>query len=161
MSERRITGRHVLYGLLTFFGVILAANAVFIYLALDTFTGLSTENAYQRGVEYNKTLESRAEQRELGWRAAITFDETGGGAGVLRAALSNRAGMPIEDLRVTGQVRRPTHAGNDQELVLTRSGDGVYSAELTLPGRGQWDVYLVAESRDGTRFEMEQRLWLK
>ena len=34
MNPREITGRHVLYGLLAFFGAVIAANAVFIHLAV-------------------------------------------------------------------------------------------------------------------------------
>ena len=161
MAVRTLTGRHVLYGLLAFFGVVAAANAVFIYLAIDSFTGLSTDNPYQRGVAYNETLEARSAQRALGWRAEVAFEEASYGRGVLHATLRDRNGVPLEDLQVKGQVRRPTHSGYDQDVVLARAADGVYAVELALPLRGQWDVRLTAEARDGRRFEMERRLWLK
>ncbi len=161
MIQRTITGRHVLYGFVCFFGVILVANAIFIYLAVDTFTGLSTERPYQRGIAYNETLEARSAQRALGWRAKVSFDEARDGQGVLTVAMRDRAGAPLEDLRVAGQIRRPTHEGLDQDLTLVRSGIGAYSVELILPRRGQWDLRLTAESRDGARFEMEHRIWLK
>ena len=45
-TERRITGRMVLVGLLTFFGVVFAVNGVFVYFALDSWPGLTTEAAY-------------------------------------------------------------------------------------------------------------------
>ena len=124
MGARILTGRHVLFGLLAFFGFVLLANAVFIYLALDTFTGLTTDNAYQRGLQYNETLEARAAQRELGWSAQVTFAESGGEAGVLTVVLKDRAGAPLEDLRVSGEVRRPTHEGHDRAVTLARSGAG-------------------------------------
>lgn len=161
MNPREITGRHVLYGLLGFFGAVIAANAVFIYLAVDSFTGLSTENAYQRGLDYNQTLDARQQQAVLGWRGTIDFVEDAEGRGRLIATLHTAGGLALEDLQVTGQVRRPTHEGLDQDLVLTRSGAGTYAANIALPERGQWDVTLIAESRDGKRFEMVQRLWLK
>ena len=161
MGERVVTGRHVFYGLLCFFAVVLAANAAFIYLALDTFPGLSTDNPYQRGLAYNETLDARAKQRALGWRAEVTFEERGEGRGTLTVVLRDRAGAPLEDLRVVGQVRRPTREGLDRDVALARSGPGAYSAELALPERGQWDVRLVADSRGGGRIEMARRLWLK
>ncbi len=161
MAGRAITGRHVLFGLLAFFGIVLAANAIFIYLAVDSFTGLSTENAYQRGVAYNRTLEARAAQRELGWGAELAFVQESGGRGTLSVEMRDRAGRPLDDLRISGQILRPTHAGHDQEVVLARSGPGTYAAALDLPLRGQWNVRLVAEARGGKRFEMERRIWLK
>ena len=161
MNPREITGRHVLYGLLAFFGAVIAANAVFIYLAVESFTGLSTDNPYQRGLEYNQTLAARQAQAALGWQGTIAYAEKADGAGRLAATLHTAGGLPLEDLRVTGQIRRPTHDGLDQDLVLTRSAAGTYATDITLPERGQWDVTLVAESRDGKRFEMVQRLWLK
>ena len=161
MGTRRITGRHVLMGLLAFFGVVLLTNTVFIYLALDTFSGLSTEDAYRRGLEYNETLEARAEQRALGWSGLVSYEERDGAAGLLTAVLTDRTGMPLADLQVSGQVRRPTHEGHDLEVTLVQSGAGTYTSEIELPLRGQWDVRLVAVSPGGKRFEMERRIWLK
>ena len=161
MSARVITGRHVLYGVIAFFGTVFAANAVFIFLALDTFTGLSTEDPYQRGLAYNQTLEARAAQRALGWNAEVWFSQTNGGQGRLNVMLRDRAGQPLEDLSVMGQVRRPTNVGYDQDVILTRSGPGAYASEMNLPLLGQWDVRLTAQSRSGARFEMERRIWLK
>jgi len=161
MAARAITGRHVLWGLLGFFGFVLAANAVFIYLAVDTFTGLSTENAYQRGISYNQTLEARAAQRELGWGAELRFEQESGRRGTLSVEMRDRAGRPLDDLQVSGQVVRPTHAGYDRDVVLGRSGPGEYATTLELPLHGQWDVRLIAEARGGARFQMERRIWLK
>ena len=161
MSARTLTGRHVLIGLLAFFGIVLLANTVFIYLALDTFTGLSTENAYQRGLQYNETLEDRAAQRALGWGGQVSYSESAEGAGVLTAVLKDRGGAPLSGLSVSGEVRRPTYEDHDREVILVRSGPGTYSTELELPLRGQWDVHLVAVSPGGERFEMERRIWLK
>ena len=51
MSERAwlakgIEGRHVLIGLVAFFGVMLVANGIFVYYALETFAGGDTSDPY-------------------------------------------------------------------------------------------------------------------
>ena len=63
---KELTGRHVLYMILGFFGVVLLANVVFVYLAMDTFTGLATEGAYVKGLSYNLSKISRYSSRFAG-----------------------------------------------------------------------------------------------
>ena len=75
--------------------------------------------------------------------------------------MRDHRGDPIDDLRVAGQVRRPTHEGFDRDVTLARRGSGLYAVELTLPLLGQWDVRLTARTGDGRQHRMEQRLWLK
>lgn len=161
MRERRITGRHVLFAMLAFFGVVIATNAVFVVLALDTWTGLSTDDAYRRGLDYNTVLRAAEDQRALGWTGEVSFDPADDGRGTLAARFTDRNGDVLDHLAVRAEVRRPTHEGHDREVVLERSGPGRYRAELALPLRGQWDVRLHAEGRDGTRFVIEDRIWLR
>ena len=60
-----IKGKHVLFAMLSFFGVILVVNGVFTYFALSTFTGVSTDDAYRRGRAYNQTIEAAMEDQAL------------------------------------------------------------------------------------------------
>lgn len=159
--ERTITGRHVLIAMLVFFGSVIAVNGAFVVLALDTFSGLSTENPYQRGLAYNDTLRAAAEQRALGWTAQIEGTVIREGRARVAATFTDRAGRPIEHLDVGGTLRRPTREGLDRALALERVGPGRYAAEFDLPLAGQWDLALEAVSRQGKRFRLEDRLWLK
>lgn len=160
-AERRLTGRHVLALALGFLAVVLGANLVFIYLALDSFSGLSTQQAYRAGLAYNETLSAAEAQRRLGWQAALSIEPLAGDEARLVLSLHDRAGRPLEDLEVSGELRRPTHAGADRDVTLERAGPGRYEMQVALPLRGQWDVRVVARSRDGKRFELEKRLWLR
>ncbi len=54
LTPRPFTGRHLLYWLLGFFGVMMVANAIFIWLALNTFTGVISKTAYQESITYNQ-----------------------------------------------------------------------------------------------------------
>lgn len=160
-GERRITGRHVLIGMLTFFAVVVAANGAFIFLALDSWTGLSTEDAYRKGLAYNETLDAAEAQKALGWRAHLDFEPDGGAAGILRAVFEDARGHPVEGLSVGAAIRRPTTEGFDQDVALSPSGAGRYAARIELPLRGQWDVRLTARLPEGRRYEIEERIWLK
>ncbi len=160
-----IRGKHVLLAMLAFFGAIIAVNLVFVFFALDTWTGLTTENAYQKGLNYNQTIAARDAQRELGWQAEVSLTTLADGREALTVVLRDREGAVLTNLAVSGTVKRPTHEGYDQQVVLTEDTRGRYSARLSLPLRGNWDLALSARpvqaSPHDQAFEMKTRLWLK
>jgi len=161
MNAARITGRHVLFGLLAFFGLVFAANGAFVYLALDTFSGLSTEDPYQRGLAYNDTLRAAEAQHALGWKVAVSAAALDGGRQRIVADFADRRGAPLDDLTVAGTLRRPAQEGYDQQMALARSAPGRYTADATPPLAGQWDLVLHARSSAGQSYTLEERLWLK
>ncbi len=48
--------RYIPWLFVAFFAVVLAANGALIAIALGSFTGLTTEHAYDKGLAYNRTL---------------------------------------------------------------------------------------------------------
>jgi nitrogen fixation protein FixH len=156
-----IRGKHVLIGVLAMFGVIIAVNLVFVYLAIDTFTGVTRENPYQDGLAYNEVLAEREALRALGWQGDVTFSAAGDGAENITVTLTDRAGAPLSGLTLAGTLRRPTHEGMDQPLTWQETAPGSYSALVTLPRRGNWDLEISAEDGRNPPFEMKTRLWFK
>ena len=159
--ERRITGRQMLCAVLGFFAVVIAVNVIFVVLALESWTGLSTEDAYRRGLAYNETLSQAEAQRALGWRARVALEPLADGQARLSAVFVDSAGTPVVGLAVSGELRRPTNAGADRTIALSPEAPGRYGVDLPLLLRGQWDAHLRAESHDGKTFIVEDRLWLK
>lgn len=156
-----LTGRHVFIAMLIFFGIVIAANGAFIFLALDSWTGLSTRDAYQRGLDYNETLRDAEAQRALGWQVAVAFTDHGDRRGQIEVSFRDQAGAPIEDLRVTSLLTRPTHEGFDELLNLTHSVAGRYIAEFRSPLLGQWNLEVTATSPQGAHYTIKERIWLK
>ena len=73
-----IEGRHVLMGLIAFFGVMLLANGIFVYFAVATFSGGDTSNAYRKGLNYNDTLAAAELQTRLaGAESVLEFYDCG------------------------------------------------------------------------------------
>ncbi|MGD1880598.1 MAG: FixH family protein [Kiloniellaceae bacterium] len=162
---REIRGKHVLLAMIGMFGIIIAVNAVFVVLALDTFTGLTTENPYKEGLAYNKVLAARDAQRDLGWQGTVRTD-TAGGEDSITVMLSDKAGDPLGGLELAGTLRRPIHAGEDQPLNWQEASPGHYRAVVALPERGNWDLVVTAHDRgnpplDHPPFEMKARLWFE
>jgi nitrogen fixation protein FixH len=63
-QESKTTGRQVLIWLLGFFGVCMAVNGFFVYIAVTTNWGVVDENAYQTGLHYNALLEEARKQKD-------------------------------------------------------------------------------------------------
>ncbi|MGI9433575.1 MAG: FixH family protein [Geminicoccaceae bacterium] len=134
-----------------FFGVfllVLAANGTLIVIAVSTFTGLETTNAYEKGLAYNDRLAAVAEQESLGWKAALDVAPTGGQRVALALELSDRLSQPITGADVEAVMMRPVQAGHDRTVRLEEQGNGRYVADATLPFSGQWDVALTIRARD-------------
>lgn len=157
-----ITGRKVLATLLGFFALIILVNGAFVYFALNSFSGLTTENAYAKGLNYNRTLAQGRAQKAAGWKVTATVSrQDSDGAHVLNVRIRDGRDRPLDNLNLTGQLRRPSHAGDDLALQFEAVGQGSYRAIAAPKAPGQWDLRLLAQLGDAAGYRWEKRLWLK
>lgn len=156
---RRIEGRHVLFILMTFFGIMFAVNGAFVYFALSTFGGVDTDDAYRKGLAYNATIAEADAQAARGWKPQLAYDET---SGTLTLKVADEAGRPIAGLDVEGKLSRPATDALDRPLGgFEEHAGGVYSGRIDNLDRGAWIADLVLKSSDGNPFRLRERLWLK
>lgn len=158
---RQITGRTVLLGLMAFFAVVFAANIVFVWLANESWSGLSTEDAYRKGLAYNDTLARAEVQRALGWQASTDIRARADGRHELVVTLREREGRPVDGRTVTANFRWPVSEGQDFTTALAQVGPGEYRAAFTPPTLGQWNLHVEVARGDEAPFLIETRLWLK
>ena len=125
-----------------FFLVVLLANGIMAAFAFGTWTGLSTEGAYEKGLAYNQTLQTRARQAALGWQVAIALEQATDRPRLV-AALRTLDDTPLWADSVTARLTRPTHAGHDFEVSLADEGSGRFSSRIDLTLPGLWDVSLT------------------
>jgi nitrogen fixation protein FixH len=156
---KELKGWHVLVMMLVFFGVTIAVNVAFTIYAIDTFSGEDVSKPYLKGLAYNRTLETRATQAALGWRATVDAVRDDGGAEI-SAHIEDRGGKPKNALSVEAVLRRPTDASLDRAVALEPVGGGDYKALLPDLAPGVWDVIVRAKHGD-TAFEAERRVVLK
>lgn len=130
-------------------GVVVAVNAVMVTFALSTFSGLTVEKPYERGVAYNRVLEAQARQEALGWTLSTTFQPTSGQLdGRLVLTAHGPDGAPLDDLVLDARLVRPVEKMAPLELFFTAAGDGRYVARAELPLPGLWDLKLHARRGD-------------
>ena len=133
-----------------FFGLVLAANVVMIWLAVSTWNGLETENAYQKGLAFNQKLEAARAQAALGWTVDLELDPAGPEPAAVEVQVQDRFGSFITDADVRVRLVRPTHAGHDVTTALAHQTGGTYAALVDLPLAGQWDVETLVVSPRGS-----------
>ncbi|MDH3664086.1 MAG: FixH family protein [Alphaproteobacteria bacterium] len=139
------------------FLLVLAVNGTMITIAISTFNGLETTNAYEKGLAYNDRLAAAAEQERLGWETSLNAVPNENGQVTLTFVLADRLGAPIAAADVRARIDRPLQAGRDQVVVLEATDDGRYAATVDLPLKGQWNVQLTAEAR-GERYQLAKRI---
>jgi nitrogen fixation protein FixH len=154
-----LRGRHVLLGLVAFFGLIFLVNGIFLYYAITTFGGGDTSNPYQKGLNYNDTVAEAARDAELGWQARLTYETA---SGRLMFSLTDREGRPVSGLHFNGTVSRPATDREDHSAKLNEAKSGGYAAMVRLDP-GQWIVQLHSDelSRAGDPvFRLKQRIFV-
>lgn len=153
-------GRGYLLLFAVFCAVVLAANATMIAIAVVTWPGLATADAYRKGMRYNAALEAAREQEALGWRADFAFTPLGERRGVVELRLVDSAGWPIEGAEVQARLLRPVLAGHDFTARLEPVGSGAYRLEADFPLAGAWDVRLQAAAGP-KRYQTTQRVFVR
>lgn len=151
------SGRWIPWVFVGLFGLVLVANGTMIAIAVTTFTGLETNNAYQKGLAYNDALAAKEEQAALGWQASLDSEPVAGSKETLAFTLTDRSGEPITEAKVEATVVRPIQEGHDQTVAFERTGQGRYQASVDLPLPGQWDVHLKAEAY-GKTYRLAKRI---
>lgn len=149
--------RWIPWGFVGFFLVVFAANGALVAFALNSWTGVETESAYEQGLRYNAALEAAKAQRELGWSAELDYASEGAQRGRLGLLLRDAEGRGIHGAAVVARFVRPSHEGHDFEAPLREVGDGRYAASVTLPLAGLWEIRMKAE-RGEVRFLASERI---
>ncbi len=143
-----------------FFAVMFVANGTMVYYAVTTFSGVETNNAYRRGLQYNKKLEAAAVQRALGWTAALEVEQRPPLAARITLDLSDRDDRALDGANVAVTFIRPTHEGSDFAATLSSAGAGRYRMDASFPLPGQWDVRLDIDHPRGS-YAMKERIFIR
>jgi nitrogen fixation protein FixH len=125
-----------------FFGFIALVNAGMITVALQTHTGLVTDQPYEKGLAYNEVVQAEAAQHALGWHATLTFmplpktHDKAGGRFVFTLKDANGKELRPQVLRIF--FTRPTQSGMDfvHDMAL--------SSDIIFPARGLWEARVIA-----------------
>jgi nitrogen fixation protein FixH len=156
-----LTGRHVFYILLGFFGVVFAVNGVFAFYAVTGFSGIETKNPYESGLAFNGELRGAREQNERGWKVSVERAISTDGSQSFKVTPKDREGAALTGLSVSALFKRPVDAALDRTAPLKEVESGVYETAVALPAQGQWIFELTALQGEKELFRSRNRIMVK
>ena len=159
--ENGLKGKHVLFILLGFFGIVFAVNGVFLYDALSTLQGEERGSTYEAGLRYNATLAEERAQEALHW---VHKSEALPGGSKLTVSINDAAGGPVAGLIVTGALERPATNAGEQALAFKETAAGRYEAGAAAGQPGAWVLSFTAQKpRPGDKpaiYRAKERIWI-
>jgi len=159
--EQRLKGKHVLFILLAFFGIVFAVNGYFAYSALHTLPGEERGATYEAGLRYNATIAGQRAQEALRWSHKSQFVQ----GSRLSVAMADADGSPVAGLSIEGWLERPASEGADRKLAFTEVAAGRYEAVAGAPDAGAWILAFTAQKpRPGDSpavYRVKERLWIE
>jgi nitrogen fixation protein FixH len=154
------SGRWIPWLFVAFFAVVVVVNGAMIWIAVGSWTGFATNQAYDRGLQYNRNLAAARRQAVLGWRPELHARLTDGLAGEVELAVTDALRQPLAGADVVTRFERPTSEGTDFILAMVPTEPGTYRARFELPLAGVWNVHTTIRRGDDL-FVHEQRLVLR
>lgn len=131
------TDKRIIWYFVAFFATFMIVDAIFVTVALKTERGLVTDQAYEKGLAFNQTLEEARNQEKF-----VGYEKAEYNKGRLMWVLKDANGRPMKGAKVMASLVRPVQAGYDFDLPLTEGKSGVYSARPEFPLPGQWTAKL-------------------
>ena len=152
VPPREFTGKHMLFVMLGFFGVVVGVNVTMAVLSSRTWTGLVVENSYVASQEFNCKQHVALEQQAMGWQGRLAY-----AGGQLRFTLTDGSDRPLPAESVQLALSRPIGVAGDQTLMLERQADGSFTSPAVL-GDGVWNGAIVAQFAGAPDHEHRARL---
>jgi nitrogen fixation protein FixH len=148
----RNSDKYIPWYFVAFFAALFVWDGIFVYTATSTHTGVVEEGTYNRGLNYNATVDAAELQDALNWKSSLDFSN----AGVLSFSLKDDKGEMIKGATVSAQFFRPTQAGHDFNLGLNEAQSGHY-ASLIRTTPGQWEVRIFVQWKQH-RYQVTERI---
>jgi nitrogen fixation protein FixH len=139
--------------------LVILVNGALVYFAISSFSGLATNDAYDKGLAFNDTVAAVDAQLARGWQMALSTRVSGGRLD-LAVEFRDRAGTPLDGMAVEGYLVRPTSAGHDRAVRLAGLGGGRYEASADLPLPGEW-LLTVSARRGEDTWQSTRRVHLR
>lgn len=160
MNKTKIlTGRKVALWLGGFFLIVFAVNGLMTYLALTSWGGLETEDAYRKGLAYNQEIEAAKAQKKSGWKIALDTVPAR-----LQGPISVKITRPKDStppVLISVTISRPATDKFDQTISLFAQSDGQYSAPYSVPLPGQWDLVILVKTQEDIIYTLYKRFYIK
>lgn len=132
-------------GWVSLVAIVLLVNITMISLAIFTNPGLVSEDYYERGRSYEKTVISKNAARDaLGWSVTADFPTSPviNQTEKYRFNIVDKNGVPISHATATLNAYRASDANADFAVTMHEIVPGVYAGDVNFPLKGQWEIII-------------------
>jgi len=140
--------------------IVLSVNIAMISMAFLSNPGLVVDDYYERGKDYEKTVNARIAAREaLGWNLSLEMDRKPVQHQPSRFLLTaaDKVGQPLRGAEVKVHAYRPSDADADFDATLREGRPGQYAGELNFPLKGFWELKMTIR-RGEDRYDVSRRV---
>lgn len=159
-KTRELTGKHVLFCLLGFFGVVFAVNAVLVKAATSTFGGVETSSSYKAGLMFEQEVAKAEQQDELQWQVAGKLARNKAGEAVLDISARDAKGTPLTGITARARLAHPADERLDHTIALDRTNAGLFHGGAQAQP-GQWELIIDFYRDDARVFRSRSRVTLR
>lgn len=146
----RRRGRFVPWIIGAFYLTFMSALIGFVVIAYQHPPNAVTAEAYEKGLDYNAVIDKGHAQAKLGWTSSLSLDGK-----VLTFVLKDAAGQGLDGAVTRAWFVHPDKSALDRSVELKPVGNGRYTAPVSLPASGQWEVHVTAEVK-GQQYQLAQ-----
>lgn len=157
--QQGVQGSHVLLSLVAFFCIVIGINAVMVYAAVTTHSGVVAVEPYRKGLHYNERVEADERQQRLHWDSTLTVERSG----EIAVTLADAGGKVVHGLNVQLLIGRPSTNRQDMKIGLVADDSGRYIGKTAPLPPGAWIVAIEAfapATDNDPVFRAKKRLWL-
>jgi len=155
---RPLTGRRVLFYLVSFFSVVFAMNIVMARIAVSSFSGVETESAYKAGLSFKNDVAAAHAQDARHWSVEAAL-QRGGAATRIAISARDAENRAIAGLVPEIRLAHPTDRRHDVLLEAVEVAPGRFECETPLR-QGQWDLMISFKRAEDTVFRSKSRIAL-
>jgi nitrogen fixation protein FixH len=159
-KTRELTGKHVLFCLLGFFGVVFAVNAVLVKAATSTFGGVETSSSYKAGLMFEQEVARAGQQDELHWKVVGKIAHDKAGEAVLDISARDAKGAALAGITARARLAHPADERLDHVIAMERTNAGRFHGEAQAQP-GQWELIVDLYRDDARVFRSRSRVTLK
>ena len=159
-SPKPLTGRKVLFVLLSFFGVVIGVNMIMMRLAILTLPGTDVDSAYSASLAYENEIAAARDQNTRNWKVDAHIQRSADGSTTLQVEARDNSGEPMSGVKFHGRFERPTDRRADQSVALAETGIGIYRGSAPQIAPGQWDLVLEGDAAGRRMFLSKNRVLL-
>jgi len=151
-----------LRGILAVVGVTLVVNFGFIGYAYYSPPNLVVTDYYERGKNYFHDEHLRDEAAPTSWRLQLLLPSTvkANQTATCRLYVMDHQGKPMRSGKVMLKAYRPSDASQDFSVVLQLTDAGTFTAPVTFPLPGHWDLIAQVDAGD-QHFDTAQRVFIE